>query len=111
MKHTLPLLTALLLASLAALHAADTAKPNIIFILADDLGVGNVSCYGADNYKTPNIDQLAEGGIRFTHGYTGPLCGPSRALIMTGRYAFRTGATNQDATGRMKNTVETFMPA
>ena len=85
-------------------------KPNIVFVLADDLGIGNVSCYGADNFKTPNIDQLARGGTRFTHGYTAPLCGPSRALIMTGRYAFRTGATNQDATGLMKPSVETMMP-
>jgi len=78
--------------------AAETApqKPNIIFILADDLGTGDVSCYGADNRKTPNIDKLAQKGIRFTHAYTAPLCGPSRACIMTGRYAFRTGATNQD---------------
>lgn len=91
--------------------AAPSSKPNIIFILADDLGIGNVSCYGADNYKTPNIDRLAAEGTRFTHAYTAPLCGPSRALIMTGRYAFRTGATNQDATGRMKPGVETMMPA
>jgi len=109
MKTKLTLLIALLLAPLAALHAAP-AKPNIIFILADDLGIGNVSAYGADNYRTPNVDQLAAGGTRYTHFYTAPLCGPSRALIMTGRYAFRTGATNQDATGRMKREVETFMP-
>ena len=94
---------------LQSAHAAP-AKPNIIFILADDLGIGNVSCYGADNYKTPNVDRLAAGGTRFTHFYTAPLCGPSRALIMTGRYAFRTGATNQDATGRMKSEAEAFMP-
>ena len=105
------LLADLLFASLAVLHSAEPSKPNIIFILADDLGVGNVSCYGADNYRTPNIDALASGGIRFTHGYTAPLCGPSRALIMTGRYAFRTGATNQDATGRMTPKAETMMPA
>ena len=85
-------------------------KPNIVFILADDYGTGEVSSYGADNYKTPKIDELARGGIRFTHAYTAPLCGPSRALIMTGRYAFRTGATNQDATGLMKPSVETMMP-
>lgn len=85
-------------------------KPNIVFVLADDLGIGNVSCYGADSFKTPNIDRLARGGMRFTHGYTPPLCGPSRAVIMTGRYAFRTGATNQDSTGLMKPSVETFMP-
>ena len=86
-------------------------KPNIIFILADDLGIGEVSCYGADNYKTPNIDKLAKGGIRFTHCYTPSLCGPSRATILTGRYLFRTGATNQDSTGLMEQSVETMMPA
>jgi arylsulfatase A len=85
-------------------------KPNIIFILADDLGIGNVSCYGADNYKTPRIDKLAREGVRFTHAYTAPLCGPSRALILTGRYAFRTGAVNQDMTGLMKPSVEAMMP-
>jgi len=88
---------------------AEDAKPNIVFILADDLGIGTESCYGADGFKTPNIDQLARGGIRYTHAYTAPLCGPSRALILTGRYAFRTGATNQDATGLMKPTVEIMM--
>lgn len=73
------------------------AKPNIIFILADDLGIGNIGCYGSDRYKTPQIDQLATQGVRFTQCFTASLCGPSRALIMSGRYAFRNGATNQDA--------------
>jgi arylsulfatase A len=84
--------------------------PNIIFILADDLGIGDVGCYGADNYKTPNIDKLASMGIRFTKAFTAPLCGPSRATILTGRHLFRTGATNQDATGLMLPSVETMMP-
>ena len=90
-------------------HAAD--RPNIIFILADDLGTGDVSCYGADNRKTPNIDQLAARGMRFTHAYTAPLCGPSRACIMTGRYAFRTGATNQDRVVAWKASDETLTAA
>jgi arylsulfatase A len=83
--------------------SAGPEKPNVIFILADDLGIGNVGCYGSDNYKTPNIDKLAAGGIRFTQSFTGALCGPSRALIMTGRYAFRNGSTNQDACMVMPN--------
>ena len=90
--------------------AASATRPNIIFILADDYGIGEVGCYGADNYKTPHIDRLARGGIRFTHAYTASLCGPSRALILTGRYAFRTGATNQDATGRFTPEAETMTP-
>ena len=85
-------------------------RPNIVFVLADDLGIGEVSAYGADNFETPNIDQLGRGGIRYTHAYTVPLCGPSRAVILTGRYAFRTGATNQDSTGLMKPSVETMTP-
>ena len=90
---------ALLLAPLATLHAASPSKPNIIFILADDLGFAEIGANGADHYKTPNIDSLAKGGIRFNHYYTAPLCGPSRALILTGRYAFRSGAVTQDACG------------
>ncbi|MFO1447765.1 MAG: sulfatase-like hydrolase/transferase [Opitutaceae bacterium] len=91
--------------------ASPSAKrPNFIFILADDFGVGEVSCYGADNYKTPNIDRLAREGMRYTHAYTVSLCGPSRAQILTGRYPFRTGATNQDATGRFTPGAEIMMP-
>ena len=105
-------LLSLALGSFVAVSGAVAAdKPNIIFILADDLGVGNVGCYGADaTVKTPHIDALARGGTRYTNAYTVPLCGPSRAAILSGRYAFRTGATNQDATGEMKPSVETFLP-
>ncbi len=85
-------------------------KPNIIFILADDLGFAEVSCNGADKYRTPNIDKLAAKGLRFTNAYTPSLCGPSRATILTGRYLFRTGATNQDACGLVKPSAETLIP-
>ena len=88
-----------------------TQKPNIIYILADDLGIGDVSCYGSDNNKTPIIDKLAKGGIRFTNSYTAPLCGPSRAMILTGRYAFRTGAVNQDMVGQIKPENEVLIPS
>jgi arylsulfatase A len=90
--------------------AAQNKKPNIIFVLADDLGIDGLSSYGADLFKTPEIDQLAKNGIRYTNAYTVPLCGPSRALILSGRYGFRTGAVNQDQTGEIKPSDETFMP-
>ena len=88
MKRLLPLI-ALLGAFGAPVHAAD--KPNILFILADDLGIDGVSCYGSDRHATPNIDKLAASGTRFETCYAAPLCGPSRCLLVTGRYAFRTG--------------------
>ena len=77
------------------------AKPNIIFILADDLGYAELSCNGGEAYKTPHLDALAKGGVRFSNFYTVPLCGPSRALILTGRYGFRTRAVDQDGSGTM----------
>jgi len=89
---------------------APARKPNIVFILADDLGIGDVSCYGADHFQTPKIDQLARSGIRFANAYAEPLCGPSRATLLTGRYVFRTGATNQDRTKLMTPGSETMMP-
>lgn len=94
------LLTAVLLAAPVTSPAADparSAKPNIVFILADDLGIDGVSCYGADKRKTPNIDQLAASGTRFQTCYAAPLCGPSRCLLMTGRYAFRTGGISNQS--------------
>ena len=73
MKHTLTLLTALLLVSLDLLHAADRvarpSKPNIIFVLADDLGWSELGCYGNGFNETPHLDQLAKDGMRFTQAY------------------------------------------
>ncbi len=64
-------------------------RPNIVFIMADDVGREVLGCYGGTSYKTPNLDKLAETGIRFTHCYSSPVCAPSRVKIMTGRYGFR----------------------
>ena len=68
---------------------SDTKKPNVILILADDLGYETLGCNGGLSYKTPVLDQLASQGIRFTQCYSSPLCSPSRLGIMTGQYNFR----------------------
>src|SRR6188508_3080684 len=66
------------------------SRPNIIFILADDLGWGDLSCYGRPDYRTPNIDQLALQGTKFTDAYSASaLCTPSRCGFITGRYPAR----------------------
>ena len=86
-------LASLMLAPLAGLRAAETpatAKPNIIFILADDIGYGDLGCYGATKVKTPNVDRLASQGLRFTDGHSmASVCTPSRYAFLTGQYAFR----------------------
>jgi arylsulfatase A len=108
---TKKIVVALLLINILSLSQSfSQKKQNVIFILADDYGVGEVGAYGADNYKTPNIDNLAKTGIKFNHCYTAALCGPSRAMILTGRYAFRTGATNQDKTGKFTPEAEKMLP-
>ncbi len=90
MKQFLILLCAL---CLVVGESPAAEKPNIIFILADDYGIPGVGCCGGA-YKTPNLDSLAAGGIRFERCFSAPLCAPSRALCMFGRYAFRTGVLN-----------------
>lgn len=60
-------------------------RPNLVFILADDLGYADLSCYGQSKFETPNIDNLAANGLRFTQAYAGaPVCSPSRCVLMTG---------------------------
>ena len=68
------------------------ANPNFIIIYADDLGWGDLGCYGGGGIATPHLDQLARQGVRFTNFYSpSPVCSPSRASLLTGRYPFRTG--------------------
>lgn len=71
-----------------------THKPNIIFIMADDLGKEWISCYGAEDIQTPHIDSLAANGIKFHNAYSMPQCTPSRVTLLTGKYPWRNGFVN-----------------
>src|SRR2546422_1787323 len=63
-----------------------TKSPNILFILCDDLGINDLRCYGRQDHRTPNLDRLAQQGMRFTSAYCAqPICSPSRAAILTGK--------------------------
>jgi arylsulfatase A-like enzyme len=76
----------------STVEGADAAKPNIVVILADDLGWGELGAQGNKEIPTPNIDSIASGGIKFTNGYvSGPYCSPTRAGLLTGRYQTRFG--------------------
>lgn len=79
-------------------------KPNVILIMADDLGYETLKVYGSNSYKTPNLDNLANEGMRFDHCYSTPLCTTSRVQIMTGKYNFR----NYIGFGLLDPTEKTF---
>src|ERR1700704_2618533 len=80
----------LALAGLSRPTQAQTAKPNIVFILADDLGYADVSCYGQRDYTTPNVDRLAIEGLKFMQAYSNSAnCSPTRTALATGRYQMR----------------------
>jgi arylsulfatase A-like enzyme len=86
------LVAAALLCSNVQAWGAESTRPNIVFILADDLGYTDLGCYGSNYYETPNIDRLAAEGVRFTDGHTcGSNCQPSRAALLSGQYGPRTG--------------------
>lgn len=79
----------------ATAMAADPVKPNIVLVLADDLGINDLHCYGRKDHRTPRLDALAAAGARFTTAYTAqPICSPSRAALMTGKCPARLHLTN-----------------
>ncbi|MEK7753991.1 MAG: sulfatase-like hydrolase/transferase, partial [Acidobacteriota bacterium] len=89
--------------ALASGHASAATPPNVIFIYCDDLGYGDLGCYGSP-LRTPNLDRMAREGMRFTQFYSAnPVCSPSRAALMTGRYPTRVGVPRvlfpKDTTG------------
>jgi arylsulfatase A len=91
MRRLLPFF---LLLPLSPAFPAEPRRPNVVVIMADDLGYGDISCQGASTYETPNLDRLAAEGIRFTSGYcSASTCTPTRYSLMTGVYAFRTEGT------------------
>ena len=94
-----------LLLVLPLLSAASSApRPNVLVLFADDMGMGDASCYGHPTIRTPNIDRLAVEGIRFTQWYSGfHVCSPSRAAMMTGRLPIRTGCAGASWTGGVFN--------
>lgn len=106
MRHTLALLVLF-----GALAASAAAKPNIVFILADDMGWTDLGCQGSAYYETPHIDRMAAEGLRFTAGYTGgPNCQPTRACLMSGQYNPRTGVYTVGGTGRFDTSMRPLVP-
>ena len=107
---------ATLLAVLAshALPAAtppSPATPNVVLILADDLGWADLGCYGADLHETPRIDAFAREGLRFTQAYAMSVCSPTRAMLLTGRHAARVGITIWSEGSLEKNTSRRLLQA
>lgn len=91
---------------------APSQRPNVIIILADDLGYGDLACYGHPKFKTPNLDRMAAEGVRLTHfNAPAPFCAPSRASLMTGRYPFRCGMTANPAPDFGSQYTELGLPA
>src|SRR6266498_4539 len=89
MRTTLALLVACLSAAPAGAQSSAPAKPNVVLIVTDDVGYGDLGSYGAPDVKTPNIDSLARAGVRLTDFYAAPQCTPTRAALISGRYQQR----------------------
>ena len=100
-------------ASALAGAAADTSlgaqaeRPNVLYVMADDMGWGDLSCYGRPDYKTPNLDRLASEGVRFTQAYSAaPVCTPTRCAFVTGRYPARTAVGLEEPLAWRRQLVE-----
>ncbi len=83
----------LILSTIFSLKLKAQDKPNIVFIMADDVGAEVLQSYGGESYATPNLNKLAESGLQFNYAFTTPLCTPTRVQVMSGQYPFRNGWT------------------
>lgn len=116
-KYLLPGLRTILLAFILGAglaNGADPSRPNVVILFTDDMGYGDLACYGHPNIKTPNIDRLADDGIRLTSFVTGSWCVPSRTQLMTGRYMPRiqfNGNTGSDGVGGLPDSEWTMAEA
>ena len=91
LRSSICLITVCLPLGVSDLGASANDRPNVIVIMADDIGAEGLACYGSTIYTTPHLDQMAAEGIRFNNAYATPLCTPTRVMIMSGLYPNRTG--------------------
>ena len=105
MTKPIAFLVSTILACVSA--SAESNRPNIVLLMADDLGMEAISVHGGESYKTPHLDKLANEGFRFDNCFANPLCTPSRAKIMTGQYNVR----NYEKFGRLPRSEKTFAHA
>ncbi|XP_029379639.1 steryl-sulfatase isoform X1 [Echeneis naucrates] len=100
MESTFPLQLLLLLSGVSCVSLQESRKPNFVLMMVDDMGIGDLGCYGNKTLRTPNIDRLAEEGVRLTqHIAAASLCTPSRAAFLTGRYPIRSGMVGDSRPG------------
>src|SRR5437868_12326313 len=99
-QHGWSLLGLVLVASFSSADGAEPSaslaarRPNVIFVITDDQGYGDLSCHGNPILKTPNIDRLYARSVRFTQFHVSPTCAPTRAALLTGRHEFKSGVTH-----------------
>ena len=94
MKTIIALLASLCVVCGPSVAVENAMRPNIIFILSDDQGYGDVSANGNPVLKTPNLDRLHDEGVRFSDFHVSPTCSPTRSALITGRHEFRNGVTH-----------------
>ena len=113
-RQILVTLLLLLLVPVTRLQTAEkeaSQKPNVIVILTDDQGYGDLGCHGNSILKTPHLDRLYEESVRLTNFHVDPTCSPTRAALMTGRYSTRTGVWHTVMGRHMPRPREIMMPA
>ena len=111
---SLPTILVAIIVGTSLANGADTTRPNVVILFTDDMGYGDLACYGHPSIKTPNIDRLADDGIRLTSFVTGSWCVPSRTQLMTGRYMPRVkfnGNTGSDGLGGLPDSEWTMAEA